>query len=148
MLRDKYESDKFFESMIKLCIEIEPVLMKLDELLDDEVYRLIRKEFAKPYAKTNETGRNSAVIRQNVIEEVRKLKQQPGKNIYVDGSSMLVHTLAHHNLVNEYSLLVYPLVLASGKRVFPDGLRVDMKLIETRQFPTGVVLQRYAVNNA
>jgi dihydrofolate reductase len=92
--------------------------------------------------------RNSTIIRENVIEEVRKLKQQPGKHIYVDGSSMLVHTLAQHNLVDEYSLLVYPLVLGSGKRVFPEGVRIDMKLVETKSFPTGVVLMRYAVNNA
>lgn len=92
--------------------------------------------------------RNSTIISENVIEEVRKLKQQPGKNIYTDGSSVSVHTLARHNLVDEYSLLVYPLVLGSGKRVFPDGMRIDMKLIETKPFPTGVVLMRYAVNNA
>jgi dihydrofolate reductase len=92
--------------------------------------------------------RNSTIIRQNVIEEVRKLKQQPGKDIYTDGSSVLVHTLAQHNLVDEYSLLVYPLVLGSGKRVFPADARIDMKLVETKAFPTGVVLMRYAVNNA
>ncbi len=92
--------------------------------------------------------RNSTIIRQNVIEEVRKLKQQPGQNIYIDGSSVLVHTLAQHNLVDEYSLLVYPLVLGGGKRVFPADVRIDMKLIETKSFPTGVVLMRYAVNNA
>lgn len=92
--------------------------------------------------------RNSTIIRQNVVEEVRKLKQQPGQNIYTDGSSVLVHTLAQHNLVDEYSLLVYPLVLGGGKRVFPADVRIDMKLIETKSFPTGVVLMRYAVNNA
>jgi dihydrofolate reductase len=92
--------------------------------------------------------RNSTIISQNVVEEVRKLKQQPGKNIYVDGSSVLVHTLAQHNLVDEYSLLVYPLVLGSGKRVFPADVQIDMKLVETKSFPTGVVLMRYAVNNA
>ena len=91
--------------------------------------------------------RNSTIIRQNVIEEVRKLKQQPGKHIYTDGSSVLVHELARHNLVDEYSLLVYPLVLGSGKRVFPDDVRIDMQLVETKPFPTGVVLMRYAVNN-
>ena len=92
--------------------------------------------------------RNSTIIRDNVIEEVRKLKEQPGLNIYVDGSSMLVHALAQHNLVDEYSLLVYPLVLGSGKRVFSDDARIDLKLIETKPFPTGVVLMRYTVNNA
>ena len=91
--------------------------------------------------------RNSTIISQDIVEEVRKLKQQPGKNIYTDGSSVLVHTLAQHNLVDEYSLLVYPLVLGSGKRVFPADLRIDMKLVETKPFPTGVVLMRYAVND-
>lgn len=53
--------------------------------------------------------------RDNVIEEVRKLKQQAGLNISVDGSSVLIHALAQHNLIDESSLLVYPLVLGSGK---------------------------------
>ena len=65
--------------------------------------------------------RNSTIIRENVIEEVRKLKQQGGMNIYVDGSSVLIHALAHHNLVDEYSLLVYPLVLGNGQARLPRG---------------------------
>ena len=92
--------------------------------------------------------RNSTIISENVIEEVRKLKERDGQHIYVDGSSVLVHALAQHNLVDEYRLLVYPLVLGSGKRIFPDGLRIDMQLVETKTFPTGVVLMRYVVNNA
>ena len=87
--------------------------------------------------------RNSTIISQNVVEEVRKLKEQPGKDIYVDGSSVLVHTLTQAGLVDEYSLLVFPLVLGSGKQVFPNGLRADLKLIETKSFPTGVILLRY-----
>jgi dihydrofolate reductase len=60
---------------------------------------------------------------------------------------VLIHELARHKLIDEYSLLVYPLTLGSGKRVFPDDVRVDLKLIETKTFPTGVVLMRYEVNN-
>ena len=96
--------------------------------------------------KSASAWRDSTIISQNVVAEVRKLKEQPGKNIYVDGSSVLVHTLAQHDLVDEYSLLVYPVVLGSGKRVLPDGLRVDLKLIETKTFPSGVVLLRYQPN--
>jgi len=62
----------------------------------------------------------------------------------VDGSSVLAHTLAQHGLVDEYSLLVYPLVLGNGKRLFPEGLPVNLRLLETRPFPSGVVLLRYA----
>jgi dihydrofolate reductase len=91
--------------------------------------------------------RNSTIIRDNVIEEVSKLKQQAGLNIYVDGSSVLIHALAQHNLVDEYSLLVYPVVIGGGKRVFPAGMRIDMQLVESKPFPTGVVLMRYTVDN-
>ena len=87
--------------------------------------------------------RNSRLISDNVIEEVRKLKEQPGKNIVIDGSSALVHSLAENDLIDEYSLHVYPLVLGGGKRLFPAGKRLNLKLVEAKALPTGVVLQRY-----
>ncbi len=89
--------------------------------------------------------RNSTLIKRNVVEEVRALKAQPGKNIAIDGSSVLVQTLAQHDLVDEYSLLVYPLVLGSGKKLFAEGVRLSLRLIGSRAIPTGVVLLRYAV---
>ena len=89
--------------------------------------------------------RNSTLIRSNVVEEVRALKAQDGKDIAIDGSSVLVHTLAQHDLIDEYSLLVYPIVLGGGKKLFPDGVYRNLRLIESRPFPTGVVLMRYAV---
>jgi dihydrofolate reductase len=88
--------------------------------------------------------RNSTLIKDNVVEQVCALIAQPGKHILIDGSSVLVHTLAQNDLVDEYSLLVFPLVLGGGKRLFPDGLRASLRLVETRSFPTGVVLMRYA----
>lgn len=87
--------------------------------------------------------RNSTLISRNVVEEVRKLKNQPGKNILLDGSSVLVHTLIENDLVDEYILHVYPLVLGGGKRLFPEGRRVNLKLIEAAPLPTGVLYQRY-----
>ena len=57
---------------------------------------------------------------------------------------VLVQTLAEHNLIDEYHLLVYPLVLGSGKRIFPAGLRVNLRLLEAQPLPTGVVVMRYA----
>ncbi|MEZ4614805.1 MAG: dihydrofolate reductase family protein [Caldilineaceae bacterium] len=92
--------------------------------------------------------RNSTLIAENVIEEVRKLKEQPGKDIFTDGSSVLVHTLAQHDLVDGYNFLVNPVVLGSGKRIFPAGLRVNLKLIECKPFPSGVVLMRYVPERA
>ncbi len=87
--------------------------------------------------------RDSSLISGDVIEEIRKLKSQSGKNIVMDGSSVLIHALIENGLVDEFSLHVYPLVLGTGKRLFPNGRRVNLKLIETSALPTGVLYQRY-----
>ncbi len=87
--------------------------------------------------------RNSTLIRGNVVDAVRALKQQAGKSILTDGSSVLVQTLAGHDLVDEYTLHIYPLVLGNGKKIFPPGKRMDMTLVETSATPSGVVFMRY-----
>ena len=108
-----------------------------------DVMNNMKKFVVSTTLKSTDTWRNSTLINKNVVDEVRKLKQGSGKDIYVDGSSVLVHTLAQNDLVDEYSLLVYPIVLGKGKRVFPDDLHVKLKLIDTKTFPSGVVLMRY-----
>jgi dihydrofolate reductase len=87
--------------------------------------------------------RNSTLISSNVVEEIRALKAKEGKNILLDGSSVLVHTLIENDLVDEYILHVYPVVLGSGKRLFPDGKRVNLRLIESKPLGSGVVFTRY-----
>lgn len=87
--------------------------------------------------------RNSTLIKGQVVEEVRKLKEQAGKDILVDGSSVLLRALIEADLVDAYLLHVYPLVLGGGKRLFPDGKRLDLKLAQSTTLPTGVVFQRY-----
>ena len=109
----------------------------------DDPFNGLRKVVVSTTLKTADAWRNSTLISHNVVEEVRKLKAQDGKNISMDGSSVLIHTLAQHNLVDEYSLFVYPVVLGSGKKLFPDGLHVNLKLIEAKPIPSGVVLMRY-----
>lgn len=92
---------------------------------------------------TADAWRNSTLIKGDVVEQVRALKAQPGKNILLDGSSVLVHTLIEHDLVDEYRLHVYPVVLGGGKKLFPDGMRVNLRLIEAKPIPSGVTLLRY-----
>ncbi len=87
--------------------------------------------------------RNSTIIRDDVVGSIRRLKEQPDKNILLDGSSVLAKTLAENDMVDEYSLHVYPIVLGSGKRLFPEGKRLDMTLVEATPLPTGVVFTRY-----
>lgn len=111
-----------------------------------------RKFVVSTTLKNADLWRNSSIISKNIPEEVRKIKEQPGKDIYLDGSSVLAHTLIEHDLVDGFNLLVYPIVLGGGKKLFPDGARPsahpgarhNLKLIETRSFPSGVVLMRYS----
>lgn len=93
--------------------------------------------------KSTAAWRNSTLIRDHVVETVRQLKQQPGKNLLLDGSSVLVQTLAQNDLVDEYSLHVYPIVLGGGKRIHPVGKRLNLQLVEATPLPTGVVFMRY-----
>jgi len=88
--------------------------------------------------------RNTTVIRENVVEAVRQLKAQAGKNILVDGSTQLVPVLLANDLVDELHLLVYPLSLGGGKRIFPEGALRKFKLLESVSYPTGVVGLHYA----
>ena len=88
--------------------------------------------------------RNTTIIRDNVIESVRALKAQPGKDIVTDGSSQLVHALLEHDLIDELHLTVYPLTLGNGKRVFPSGVRATFGLTSATPYPSGVVGLHYA----
>jgi dihydrofolate reductase len=87
--------------------------------------------------------RNTTIIRDNVIDSVRQLKSQPGKNILTDGSSQLVHALLQHDLIDELHLNLYPLSLGSGKRVLPEGLNAKFSLMSATPYPTGVVGLHY-----
>jgi len=87
--------------------------------------------------------RNTTIIRDNVVEAVRALKAEPGKNILTDGSSVLVHDLLKHDLVDELHLLLYPLTLGGGKRLLPDGVHATFKLTSAKPYPSGVVGLHY-----
>ncbi len=89
------------------------------------------------------TWRDTTIISGNVIESVRALKAQPGKNIVTDGSSQLVHDLLKHDLVDELHLLLYPLMVGSGKRVLPAGVHTTFKLTSATPYPSGVVGLHY-----
>jgi dihydrofolate reductase len=103
----------------------------------------VRKYVVSTTLQSTDAWRNSTVIRGDVAEAVRDLKAQPGKNILLDGSSVLAHTLIENDLVDEYKLHIYPIALGNGKRLYPEGKRVNFKLVESSPLPTGVIYARY-----
>lgn len=87
--------------------------------------------------------RDTTIIRDNIVEAVRALKAQPGGTIATDGSSQLVRTLLANDLVDELRLLVYPVVLGGGKRIWADGKHTGFTLKSATPYPTGVVGLHY-----
>jgi dihydrofolate reductase len=89
----------------------------------------------------------TTIIREPVVEEISKLKKSPGQDILVAGSATLVQTLIKHKLVDEFHLLVYPLLLGEGKRLFRDGIgNHDLHLMELKSMGSGVILLLYEPN--
>jgi len=88
---------------------------------------------------------NSTLIEGDVAEEVSRLKQQEGKDILVFGSAQLARTLMEHDLIDEYRLMVYPIVVGKGKRLFGDTQETKaMELVSTKQVgPDGVLVFTY-----
>ena len=85
--------------------------------------------------------KNSTVLRGDVVKEVSKLKQKPGGDIVVHGSAQLVQTLLEHDLVDELRLMIFPVILGSGKRLFGDTTdKKTMRLIDSRTVGKGVTI--------
>ncbi|MGW7465453.1 dihydrofolate reductase family protein [Streptomyces xantholiticus] len=90
---------------------------------------------------------NSTVLRGPLIDEVRALKEAPGRDIVATGSVQLVHALIAARLVDEYRLFVFPVVVGHGARLF-ESADAELDLLETRPFVSGAVLLRYADKSA
>ena len=88
---------------------------------------------------------NSSLLTGDVAEAVTALKQEEGGPILVAGSRTLVHALLEHDLVDEYRLMVFPVVLGSGRRLFPDDAadKTTLKLVDSKTFDSGVAVHTY-----
>ncbi|HLY28680.1 MAG TPA: dihydrofolate reductase family protein [Aggregatilineales bacterium] len=87
---------------------------------------------------------NSTVISDNVVDEVAGLKQQPGKDILIEGSATLVQALVQAGLVDSYRIMVHPVIVGCGKRFFQEGMGLtNLTLVESKPLSKGVVLLSY-----
>ncbi len=92
---------------------------------------------------------NSSVLRGDVAEAVRALKQEDGDDLHVIGSTQLVQTLIEHDLVDEFRLMIDPVVLGGGKRLFLDaGSLRSLRLVDSHVTTTGAILATYAAGDA
>ena len=92
---------------------------------------------------------NTTLIKGNVADELQALKQQPGKNISITGSGTLVRSLLAEGLLDELRLLVHPIVVGSGKRLFePASKQTPLELVESTTFANGVLCLTYKLAGA
>jgi dihydrofolate reductase len=96
------------------------------------------------YSSTyDDTAWNATIVRTVDPDEVHALKEQPGGDMVVGGGN-LVASFLEHDLIDEWRLYVTPVVLGAGRRLFPEGVRIPLRLTQSHVFDNGVILTRYA----
>jgi dihydrofolate reductase len=103
-----------------------------------------RPKYVASTTLTDPAWKNTTVLSGDLASAVRELKARPGGELQVHGSGSLAHWLLANELVDELSLLVAPVIVGQGDRLFPaSGPDFALELVETRAFPKGIVLQTY-----
>lgn len=112
------------------------------------MWNIIHSKEKYVFSKTLKGTENKAVfINDNILEEVNKLKNKPGKDIWLYGGANLITTFINLELVDEFRLSVHPLILGEGKPMFIDiNQRLNLKMVDTRMFSSGVVQLIYRLN--
>lgn len=144
----KFQSNLLFESEALLLgrVTYQGFAAAWPSMTDEEGFADKMNSIPKFVASTTleKTEWNANLIKDNVIEEISKLKEQPGQNLLIYGSGDLTQTLMQHDLIDEYHFIVNPVIVGSGKRLFKDqGNTKALKLIETRTTSSGVVILSY-----
>src|SRR5436305_7910149 len=109
-----------------------------------EFLNTIQKYVASTTLKEPLPWSNSTLLKGDAAQTVSQLKQQPGKDLLIMGSGELIQSLMRANLIDDYVLLIHPLVLGSGRRLFPDGgAAATLRLVATSTTDKGVVIASY-----
>lgn len=113
-----------------------------DPIVADKMNSMPKIVFSKTLSTVN--WQNTRLIKENFVDEMLKLKGQPGRGLIIFGSSDLAVTFMEHSLIDEYRIVVNPVVLGSGKSLF-QGIqdKFELKLLQTRSFKSGNVLLYY-----
>lgn len=115
---------------------------------EKEIWKLVHSKKKYVFSRTQRNTDNKAIfINENILEEVNKLKNKPGKDIWLYGGSSLITTFINLGLVDEFRLSIHPVILGEGKSLFIDiKQRMNLKMVNTRTFSSGVVQLIYHRN--
>jgi dihydrofolate reductase len=120
---------------------------------EENPFTAVMNDFQKYVASTTLeeplSWKNSTLLKGEAGEAVARLKEEEGKDLVVLGSGELIQSLMRRGLVDEYRLLIHPLVLGSGRRLFPEGgVSAALRLVDTVTTTTGVVIATYRPDEA
>ena len=116
--------------------------MRNDPIVAEIMNNLPKIVFSRTLEKVE--WHNTRLVKDNIEEEIKKMKNQPGKDMVILGSGSIVSAFAQRGLIDEYSFMVNPIILGRGRSIF-QGIkdRLNLKLMETRKFKSGNVLLHY-----
>ena len=119
-----------------------PSTPKSDVEIADKMNNLPKIVFSKTLQKAE--WNNSRLVKENIAEEISRMKQQPGRDMVIFGSGSIVSTFMQHGLIDEYRIIVNPIVLGNGKPLFK-GIngKQNLKLLKTKVLGSGVVILYY-----
>ena len=116
---------------------------RTDEMGFGDKMNSMKKYVVSDTLKTADWSNTEIIAGKDLVEKLTALKSEEGGDILVNGSSVLVKSLNDNNLVDVYRLLVFPIILGTGKRLFDENNKVELRLVKSRSFDTGVVLLEY-----
>lgn len=120
-----------------------PVASEGERKMADELNQMTKVVFSETLKEV--TWKNSRLAQGNVAEETRRLKQDAGSDIIMFGSGTIVQQLANEGLIDDYFLIVTPVVLGTGKPLFKGVRKLDLELKEAQSFKSGNVLLHYKI---
>jgi dihydrofolate reductase len=119
-----------------------PSTPKSDLEIADKMNNLPKIVFSKTLQEVK--WNNSRLVKENIAEEISKMKQQPGKDMVIFGSGSIVSTFMQHGLIDEYRIIVNPIVLGNGNPLFKSiNGKQNLKLLNTKVFDSGIVILFY-----
>ncbi len=119
------------------------------DAVEKEMFELIHSKEKYVFSKTQKESNSDAIfIHDHILEEMMKLKNKPGKDIWLYGGASIITTFMNLGLVDEFRLSVHPVILGEGKPLFIDmKQRINLKLVQTKSFSSGVVQLIYHLNH-
>ena len=122
-------------------VAVNPSTSKSDLEIAHKINSMTKIVFSKSLEKV--AWKNARLVKEFIPEEIAKMKQQPGKDMVIFGSGSVVSTFTQLGLIDEYRLIVNPVILGKGKRLFKINDKLNLKLLKTKVFHSGNVLLSY-----